>query len=143
MSAPEPGLNSAQAPRPLGLTDHDLERLRAAGRWARGAVGAGAVAVAVGCAAAIALGLRDPRAFVRILDGLGRVGIVVVAASVVTCLAAMGLIWGYARGVAASFVRGDAALVSAFRRLRLFFVVWTCGSALTLLYSFLRAWRKF
>ena len=58
-------------------------------------------------------------------------------------IVAIALLWSYAANVAAFFVRGEPALTRSFRRLRQFFVLWTCYAAISALLEFTAAWTRF
>jgi hypothetical protein len=113
------------------LTRHEVAALRAAGGWARRVGGVGSVALGLLTLLIIDVAVKNPPALVSAIKAQG----VGFAATVLAALAtpvAVALLWGYGRSVAAFFRGGgDHELGLAFRRIRQFFILWTCLSAVT------------
>ena len=136
----DPPSSAHPAEPPRELEDRQLERLRAAGDWARVVAIAGGVAVAVSMLAFVWLAAFHPKSLIAKAGARGD-SVYVPGALLIGCVCAVVLVAAYERNVAAWFKRPGPALARAFRHLRHFFVLWTCVSVLTALSGLLALWR--
>jgi hypothetical protein len=123
--------DAQETPQAVTLTKHEIAALRAAGGWARLVGGAGSVALGLLTLLIIDVAVKNPPALVSVVKAQG-VGFAATVLAAIATPVAVALLWGYGRKVAA-FLRGgaDHDLGLAFRRIRQFFILWTCLSVVT------------
>jgi hypothetical protein len=136
MNESEP--DAQEAARAVTLTDHEIATLRAAGGWARLVGGTGSVVLGLFTLLIIDVAVKNPPGLVSLANEQG-VSCATTVLDTMASLAAVALLWGYGRNVAAFFVGGDHRLGLAFRRIRQFFILWTCLSAATAVIGILSA----
>ena len=111
-------------PKPVELSGSEIQQLRNASGWARFLGIAGFIITG-----AFALGLI---AIVVKMRGRLSIGNKWGVISLGVTGAAAALLWLYGRDVLAFFKRGEPSLTQAFRKLRLFFKLWTIYVALSM-----------
>lgn len=142
MTAPGSAIDAGETPPPRALAHPELDRLHAAGASARFLATTGAVALGLLLILLADVAVRNPDAMLRAMNaqpGSTMIGTVLFA---VAGAGAVALLWSYGRNVAA-FLRGEAALPLAFRRIRQFVILWTILTVLTALLDFSAAWALF
>ena len=142
MTPPDPTAGAGDAPRSPELEDRDLERLRAAGAGARLAAGVGCIGLGLLTLQLLDFAVKAPGSpdwfahqpatttFSRVL-------------SFIESAAGLILVGAFGRNVLAHFRGAEGALARAFRSLRFFFVLWTCGTAATVLSLLAAIWSRF
>jgi hypothetical protein len=133
----ESGANGGDDAGKFELTEGEIAALRAAGGWARLFAVAGTIFLAVSALLIIAVVAKNPQGLRFLLYTQGTPTVAGIVLEAIGCVAAVVLVWGYGRGIAAFFVRGDIELSGAFRRLRQFFIILTCLLAVSAALSLL------
>ena len=121
---PPPSTTGEAQPQPVELSGPAIQHLRDASRWTRFLaialfIATGALALAIVGIIVAARGAIPPGTI-----GVTRTIIPAVISLASTSTAAT-LLWLYGRDVVAFFKRGEPSLTQAFRKLRLFFKLWT------------------
>ena len=143
MTAPGTGATAPAPPQRIVLAEPELERLRAAGRWARLLARTGTVGFSLMLVVLLDVGVRNGQELARVARTQPPPIVVSGVLYVLAGIVAIALLWSYAANVAAFFVRGEPALTRSFRRLRQFFVLWTCFAAISAFLEFIAAWNRF
>jgi len=121
---------ASTASAPAELTDQEIAQLRSAAGWARFVAVVGFILSAVAAFIFVAF---------KITGTGGEFGsttfALYFAITVIGVAVAAALILGYGQNVLAFFRHGDPALAQAFRRLRLFFTLWTLIGAIDILFE--------
>jgi hypothetical protein len=143
MTAPGTGNAAPERPQTIVLAEPELERLRAAGRWARSLARTGMVAFSMVLVLLLDVGVRNGQSLTRAARAQQTPMLASGALFVLAGIVAIALLWSYAGNVAAFFVRGEPALTRSFRRLRQFFMLWTCYAAIGAFLEFIAAWTRF
>jgi len=143
MTAPGTGATAPAPPQTIVLAEPELERLRAAGRWARLLARTGTVGFSLMLVVLLDVGVRNGQELARVARTQPPPIVVSGVLYVLAGIVAIALLWSYAANVAAFFVRGEPALTRSFRRLRQFFVLWTCFAAISAFLEFIAAWNRF
>jgi hypothetical protein len=142
MTAPGSGTAARETAPPRPLTESELDRLHAAGASARFLALTGAVALALLLILMVDVAVRNPDALLHAANAQTGTTVIAETLFAVASLGAVALLWSYGRSVAA-FLRGEAALPLAFRRMRQFVILWTILTALTALLDLSAAWASF
>jgi uncharacterized membrane protein len=129
----EPG-----APLPsLELWNDDIAHLRKSAGWARFIAVVGFAVAGLMLFGSAGFLLKQGR-----IPARGAVNVMTFAATVASYVAAAALIWSYARSLVAFVRNGERSLEQAFRRLRLFFQLWTVFVALDTAWTILSLFVK-
>ena len=132
MTTPSSAPAASRAPPPVELSRLEIAQLRNAADWARRVAVIGFVLC--GAAALVYLALMITRragALSNVTDGL------YLAVSIIGGVGAAALISGYGQSVRSFLRHGEPTLAQAFRRLRLFFTLWTLLGVLDILFDIL------
>jgi hypothetical protein len=137
MIPPSSGTNAPAAAPPIELSDRESAQLRRAAGWARFTAIAGLITYGL-----VTLGYLT-MLITRQAGELAKPSFALYfAVAGVGGVAATALALGYGRGVRLFFTHGEPALTNAFRRLRLFFILWTLLDALAIVYDVLTLLAK-